>query len=169
MEIKIAFQKPYIYWLIGIFLLYFSLNIFLSKFYITVQYLPYYLDSIDWLLLLLSFIFSVSIAFLVALNMILGYHVYKERKKTSASLTALGAVGGMSTGICTACVGSVFPALFGITLSFSALPFKGAEVQALFIIFLGVNLYFLKNPIFSLRSKGIFNEKKKTKTGEKSP
>lgn len=151
MEIKTAFQKPYIFWILGISLLYFALNIFLSKFYVTVQYIPQYFETLNWVLLFLSFLLSVGIAFLVAVNMVFGYLVYHEKKncekkKLHASLPVFGAVAGLSTGICSACVGSVFPAvfgLFGVTLSWAALPFKGAEVQGVLIALLGANLYYL--------------------------
>ena len=174
MEIKKVFKKPYVFWLLGIFILYFALNIYLSKFYITLQYIPYYLKTLNWFVLLLSFIFSVSIAFLVALNMVFGYIVYKdkEKKKTNTPVTALGALGGLSTGICSACVGSVFPSvfgLFGITLSWAALPFRGAEVQAVLILLLGANLYYLKNSSSSHRSEGILNKNEKPREVKNSP
>lgn len=163
--IKECFKKPYVFWLIGIMLFYITLNIVISQFYITAQYIPYYFEQIKWLSLLLSAILSISIAFLVAWNMVAAYiyfnHLkhYKQQNpqrkigvclgKTgtastaSTVITTFGSVGGLATGICSACT-SIFPLLLsssGITLTWTTLPLKGLEIQGIVVILLIFNLY----------------------------
>ncbi len=135
---KRLWQKPYRYWLLGIFVAYIGLNVYLSEFYITVRYLSTYADQVKWGKLILGMVFSVIIAGLVAVNSVSGYIRYKERQqiKKSGVLACIGAVGGLATGVCSSCVVSVFPlvlGLFGVTFSWVSLPFQGLEVQALMI------------------------------------
>ena len=146
--IKKIFEKPYVYFLILIFLIYLILNIIISQFYITVQYIPRYLETIKWTELILSGIFSLTIGLLISINAVILYIKFKERKevKKQTILVGLGAVGGLATGICSACVAGLFPlvlGLLGISFSFLSLPFKGLEVQVLVILVLVINLYFL--------------------------
>ena len=143
---KRIFKKPYIYWVIGIFLVYMILNILVSQFYITVQYIPYYLKTINWSELILGAIFSLTIGILISINTVYTYIRYKERKKYKAegALTCAATIGGFATGVCSACVTGLIPLIFsllGISFSWGALPFKGLEVQALVIIVLLASLY----------------------------
>jgi len=146
--IKKIFKSPYIYFLILIFLGYSISNIIISQFYITIQYIPKYLETIRWGELLLSGIFSLAIGILIAINSILIYIKFKERKKIKkqALLVSLGTVGGFATGVCSACVAGLFPlifGLFGVSFSFLSLPFKGMEIQLLVIGILIINTYIL--------------------------
>ncbi|MBI2498806.1 hypothetical protein HYV88_01030 [Candidatus Woesearchaeota archaeon] len=146
--IKQVFKKPYLYFFILIFLVYLTLNVIISQFYITIQYIPKYLETINWLELILSGIFSLIIGILISISAVLVYIKYKERKKIKKQtfLASLGTIGGFSTGICSACVAGLFPlifSLFGISFSFLSLPFKGMEIQLLIILILTSNLYFL--------------------------
>lgn len=146
--IKQVFKKPYLYYFILIFIIYLTLNIIISQFYITILYIPKYLATLNWLELILSGIFSLIIGILISINAILVYIKYKERKKVKKQtlLASLGTIGGFSTGICSACVAGLFPlifGLFGISFSFLSLPFKGMEIQLLVILLLIMNLYLL--------------------------
>lgn len=161
--IKECFKRPYVFWLIGIMLFYIAINVVISQFYITAQYIPYYFEQINWSSLILSATLSISIAFLVALNMVIGYIYYQRQMratdgtgetkkicfgkatKTSTAITTFSSLGGFATGICSACT-SVFPFLLsssGITLTWTALPFKGLEIQGLLIILLIFNVYYI--------------------------
>lgn len=145
---KQAFLKPYRYYLFAIFGAYLALNIYLSQFYITAQYLPRYLSTIRWESLLLSIIISIAIAFFVAVNSILLYQKYKQRAalKKHSFFTGLGTLGGFATGICPACISGVIPLILsslGLGISFLALPLQGLEIQMGVLALLGVNTYFL--------------------------
>lgn len=147
--IKQVFKKPYVYYFILVFLIYLILNIIVSQFYITIQYIPKYLETIKWQELIFSALLSLTIGFLVSLNSILLYIKYKERKnvKKQGFFAALGAIGGFATGVCSACVAGLFPlifGLFGISFGFLSLPFKGIEIQLLVVLILLINLHFLK-------------------------
>lgn len=143
---KELFKKPYVYWMGGIFLVYMLLNIWLSKFYEVLFQIPYFLDTLNWSELLLSFILSLTIGILIAINMIFFIREYKKQKlltKKQGFFTSLGMLGGFSTGVCSACISGFFPlifGLFGIGFSWAFLPFNGVEIQFLSIGFLGINL-----------------------------
>ncbi len=148
MKFNTIFGKPYLYWLLGIFIFYLALTIYISEFYITLQYLGIYADQIHWGKLLLGIIFTITIAALVAINSVYGYLRYKEKKKVqkSGTLACVGTIGGLATGVCSSCVTSVFPLIlgaFGISFTWASLPFQGLEIQALIIVILGTSLYFL--------------------------
>ena len=143
---KRIIQKPYLYWLGGIFLVYLALNVYLSQFYVTAQYLTVYASSVKWRKLLLGMLFTVLIAALVAANSVSGYIRWKERQsvKKTGAIACIGSIGGLATGVCSSCVTSVFPlvlGLFGVTFSWVSLPFQGLEVQALLIVLLSLGLY----------------------------
>ncbi len=147
--IKQVFKKPYVYYFSLVFLIYLILNIAFSQFYITVQYIPKYLETIKWQELIVSALLSLAIGFLVSLNSILVYLRYKERKniKKQTFFASLGIIGGFFTGICSACVAGLSPlifSLFGISFSFLSLPLKGIEIQLLVVLILLINLYLLK-------------------------
>lgn len=145
---KEILKKPYCYWLIFIFVLYITLAVVMSQFYITIQYIPKYLATIKWSELILGVLFTLIIAFLVSVNSVLLYKKYKERIniKRSSIIASVGTVGGFATGVCTACVAGLFPfifSLFGITFTWTFLPFNGLEIQLLVILSLSLSLYFL--------------------------
>lgn len=141
-------QKPYIYWTIGIFLVYISLAVYFSEFYKTIQYIPHYTSTIKWPELMTSILFTLTIGALVAINTVYAFIKFQERKnvRKQGTATCLAAVGGFATGICPACVTGLFPltmSALGISFTWSLLPFKGLEVQALIIAILGTSLYLL--------------------------
>ena len=145
---KELLRRPYVYWVAGIFLAYMVLNILLSQFYVTAQYIPYYFDTIKWGKLLTSALFSIAIGILIAINSVFSYIKYQERKAVirEGLITSAAAIGGLATGVCSACVAGLFPlifSLFGLSFSFAALPLEGLEVQGLLIAVLGVSLYYL--------------------------
>ncbi len=134
-EMKKVFRRPYAYWVVGIFFLYMATNVLISQFYVTVQYIPYYLDTIKWEELLLGALLSISIGSLVAINSVHAYLLHQEHRKMAkeSAMTCAATVGGLATGICSACVAGLVPlifSVFGISFSWAALPFKGLEVQA---------------------------------------
>lgn len=150
-------QKAH-FWIIAVVaLLYVSVTVVVSKFYVTVQYIPYFMDTMNWLQLLLSVALTLTIGILLGLNVVLLYLAYQEYNKqkcgatglgTTASVTSVGALGGVATGVCSACVASIFPALFGlfgVTLSWGVLPFQGLEVQIGIVALLTANGYYLQN------------------------
>ena len=143
---KRLLTKPYIYWVIGIFLVYTALNIMISQFYITIQYIPYYLNTINWGELILGAILSLSIGILISINMVYVYIRYRERKKYRAegALTCAATIGGLATGVCSACVAGLVPLIFsllGLSFSWASLPFKGMEIQLIVIAVLMLSLY----------------------------
>jgi len=146
--IKEVFKKPYIYFFILILIVYLTLNILISQFYVTLRYIPKYIDTINWFELTLSILFTLVIAFLVSLTILLSYIKYKQRQKIKkgVAIAALGTTSGFAAGVCTACVAGVFPfifSLFGISFSWLSLPFKGLEFQLLVIILLLTSLHLL--------------------------
>jgi hypothetical protein len=148
-KMKRVWQRPYIYWVIGIFLLYLGINIYLSDFYELIRFMPFYLDQIHWVKLILGVVFSLAISSLVAINAVYGYIRYKEHKKIPKAeiVTCVGAIGGLATGVCSVCIVSVFPfilGLFGITFSWISLPFQGLEIQALIIVLLSLSLWWMR-------------------------
>ena len=143
---KRIFRKPYVFWTIGIFFIYMAINVSVSQFYITIQYIPYYLNTIHWGELVLGAILSITIGILISVNMVYTYIRYKERKKYGAegALTCAATIGGLATGVCSACVAGIVPLIFslmGLSFSWLSLPFKGMEVQVLVIVILVLSLY----------------------------
>ena len=153
--IRSVFKRPWILFFFLVFFIYLSLNIIISQFYVTIQYIPRYLETIKWGELLLSGLFALLIGFLVSLNATLIFMKWKEQRfiKKQTFLTSVGTIGGLATGICTACVAGLFPlffGLFGVSFSFLSLPFKGMEIQLFVILLLLINLYFLQKQPVSL-------------------
>lgn len=145
---KKIFKKPYAYWTIGLFVVYLSLAVYFSEFYKTVQYIPYYTNTIKWPELITSIIFTITIGALVSINTVYAFTKFQERKNIykQGTTTCIAAVGGFATGVCPACVTGLFPlamGTLGISFTWGLLPFKGLEVQAFIIAILGVSLYFL--------------------------
>ena len=146
--IKIVFEKPYVLWTVLIFMIYMVANILLSQFYHTLKYIPYYVSSIRWGEFVFSIVFSILIGLLIAINTVIVYIRHRERKtRKESALTCAATLGGFATGICSACIAGFFPFLFemaGISISWTALPFNGIEVQAVIVTLLLVNLHMLR-------------------------
>ena len=144
---KKIFQKPYVYFLVIISLVYLSLNVILSKFYVTIRYIPYYLGNLNWLELIVSIIFTIIITILLSINIINVYLKYKNSLNINkqAGISCGFTVAGLSTGVCPSCISGFFPFIlsaFGITFTWAFLPFKGLEIQLLTIVLLSASLYF---------------------------
>lgn len=140
------FKRPYIYWIIFIFLLYLGLNILFSGFYSTIRLIVAYAGTVDWLKLGISIILTLAIGILVSINVVLVYIKYKERKKCKEGVAtaSVGTVGGLIVGVCPLCVTGLFPLIFsalGLGLSFASLPFGGIEIQVIVVIILGLSLW----------------------------
>tara|TARA_Y100000034_G_C6757265_1_gene337010 strand:- start:196 stop:657 length:462 start_codon:yes stop_codon:yes gene_type:complete len=147
---KQIFKKPYVYWLIGIFVIYLIITVYISEFYIIVKHIPQYLDTIKWHKLIFSSLLALIIAALVSINSVFAFIQYKARKDIMAEggVICAATIGGVATGLCPACVTGLFPlvlSLFGISFSFLDLPFEGVEIQILIIVVLLISLYFLYN------------------------
>ena len=78
--LKEVFRRPYLFWLTGIFLVYITLNVYLSQFYITLIYMWHYLDTINWAEFFLSIFFTIAIASLISVNSVYAYIKFKERR-----------------------------------------------------------------------------------------
>ena len=146
---KSIFKRPYIYWFLGIFLLYLVLNIFISGFNDTIPLIIAYASTINWVKLGISLVLTLAIGFLVALNAVYAYILYKERKscKEGKALAVTGGVGGLVVGICPLCVTGLVPLVLGflgIGFSFASLPFEGIEIQVLVVVVLLASLHFLR-------------------------
>ncbi|MBI2105448.1 hypothetical protein HYT56_01260 [Candidatus Woesearchaeota archaeon] len=146
---KHVFQKPYIFWLIGIFVLYLILNIIFSGFYNTIPLIIIYAQTVNWIKLGISLLLSLIIGFLVSLLSLLVFIKYKEKKecKKAGILVSGGALSGLAVGICPLCVTGIFPiilASLGISFSFASLPFQGAEIQVLIVFMLLTSLFLFK-------------------------
>ena len=147
---RLVFKKPYIYFVILIFLIYIGLNFLLADSFIK-SVLIYY-KTVDWFKLGVSLILTVAIGILVAVNSVLVYIKYKERNdlkncKEGATLGGIGAIGGLAAGICPVCVTGLLPLVLGflgIGFSFASLPFQGIEIQVAVLIILLISLYILE-------------------------
>ncbi|MSR86193.1 hypothetical protein EXS74_02260 [Candidatus Woesearchaeota archaeon] len=146
---KELFKKPYVYWIGGIFTIYILLNIWLSQFYELILQIPFFLETINWRGLLISFVLAIIIGILLAINMAIILKEYKTKKsflKKQGFFSSLGLLGGLSTGVCSACIAGFFPlmfSLFGITFSWAFLPFNGIEIQLLSIVLLSTSIFLI--------------------------
>jgi hypothetical protein len=168
MELKKVFQKPYVFWLVGIALLYVSLAILFSKFYLTILYLPLFFDTINWKEFIISISFTLVIGFLAATNIVLAYLHYHENKKQknkvcishdrkATALITVETILGLLLGVCSACTPLLFPflfSIFGLTITLSTLPLRGFELQIILILLLLFNIWYFQH--------GHKNEKKQT-------
>ncbi len=150
---KRVFSKPYSYWFIGIFVLYILLNILISGFYNTAKLIIIYASTVDWITLGLSLVLTLVIGFLVALNSVYVYILYKERKKCTGGkvLAGTGTIGGLIVGVCPLCITGLVALVLGfigIGFSFASLPFDGVEIQILVIAILVLSLYLLRKKTF---------------------
>ncbi len=145
---KEVFKKPYIYWLMGIFIVYLVITIYISEFYITAKHIPHYIQTIEWSKLIASILLALIIASLVSINSVYAYIKHKRRNvKKEEGLICVATIGGFATGVCPACVTGLFPIIFsyfGLSFSFLSLPFQGLEIQVLIIVILVASLYFLQ-------------------------
>ena len=142
---KILLEKPYVYFVILIFLVYLSLNIMLSGFYNTIPLILVYAETVNWFKLGISLFLTLAIGYLIAFNSVLIYVKYKERKKCKKefTLSSVGAIGGLVAGVCPLCVTGLIPLILGfigVSFSLASLPFQGIEVQVLVVIILLVSL-----------------------------
>lgn len=145
MKVQELFKKPYIYWIISIFLIYLVLNIFISGFYQSIPLILLYFKSVIWVKLILSLILTLAIGILVSINAVYSYVLYKQRKscKKGATLGGLGTLGGLSAGVCPICITGLLPlifSVFGLSFSFASLPFGGIEIQIAVLIVLLISL-----------------------------
>ncbi len=160
MELKQLFQRPYLFWIAGIALIYISLNMFLSKFYLTLWYVPYFLDTMNWTDFLLSLGFTILIGILVAINMLLSYLHYQENKhhlnqkncvshdRKATIFASIGAFLGLAIGVCSACTPLFFPLLlsiFDVSLTWSMLSINGLQVQLVLVVLLLTNIYYFQS------------------------
>ena len=142
---KTLLKKPYIYFVILIFLVYLSLNVILSGFYNAIPLILVYAKTLNWFKLSISIFLTLIIGALIAFNSVLIYVKYKERRKCKKELilSSAGAIGGLVTGVCPLCVTGLIPLILGfigVSFSFASLPFQGIEVQVLVVIILFVSL-----------------------------
>lgn len=142
---KRVFRKPYVYWTIGIFVLYLILNVLISGFYNTLPLILIYFKTVNWLKLGISLILTLVIGFLVSINAVLIYIKYRERKRCKGvGVASAGTIGGLVVGVCPLCITGIVPlvlGLIGVSFSFASLPFGGIEIQILIalILFLSYN------------------------------
>jgi len=139
-----SIKRPYLFSFIGIALVYFFLDIYLNKTYITYKTIfthgAYYF--IPFILLI------TLIPILVSLNINLIFIKFKDLNKISkaSGFAALGAFWGIFGGACPSCFIGLLPAmlgLFGIVLNLGNLPLMGLEIQLFSIIFLILGTFYL--------------------------
>ena len=145
-------RKPYIFWFMGLFILYLGIDFILSGFYKTIPLIIFYSKTVNWLKLGLSIFLTVLTGFLVAYTTVLLYLKYRERKecKKAGMLTTIGAVSGFAVGVCPLCITGAFPLILsalGVTFSFASLPFQGIEIQILVVIILITSLFILNRKL----------------------
>lgn len=148
MKLSKVLDKPYVFYVIIIFLIYIIFNILFSGFYKTIKLLIIYSETANWMKYSIAIVLSLTIGALVAINAVYGYIKYKERKSCleGSTLAGIGALGGIAAGVCPLCVSGLFPIIlsfFGVSFSFGALPFNGIEIQVFIIILLIISLFIL--------------------------
>mgnify|MGYP001603402680 CR=1 FL=1 len=147
---KLAFKKPYIYFIVLIFLIYIGLNALLADSFIK-SVLIYY-KTVNWTKLGISLALTIAIGILVAINSVYFYIRYKEKTnlkkcKNAGVVGGIGTIGGLAAGICPLCVTGLLPlilSVLGISFSFASLPFEGIEIQFAVLFLLIVSLYMLE-------------------------
>ena len=141
-------RRAPVFWVLGVFVAYMALNVMLSRFTLTVRFMSYYAQTLNWPELLLSALLSVAIGALIAMNGVLGTIRMRERGPAvkEGALACAGTVAGLSTGVCSACVTGFAPVVLsalGLTAGFAGLPFRGIEIQAFAVLVLSMNLRLL--------------------------
>jgi hypothetical protein len=151
---EVSFTRPYVFYFIGVFLLYFGLNVYLNQLNVTgFDVFSMYRVSFG-----VPFIFFlILVPGLVALNVNLVAYKFKELKHMSkrgqagaGSVGIVGIFGGLLGGACPGCFAGLFPALlgiFGVSATLANLPFNGLEIQAVSAGLLFVSIYFLTKPV----------------------
>ncbi len=142
---KEVFQKPRVYWIVAIFVMYLVLNVIFSGFYKTIPLVVTYANTVDWFKLSISLFLTLAISFLIGVVSVLAYTRYRERQNCKRTGIVAGAagVGGLIVGVCPLCVSGIFPLLLGalgVSFSFASLPFQGLEIQVLIVVLLVVSL-----------------------------
>lgn len=145
---KAITKKPYVFYFIGIFLLYIAINLIVNKLYVN---LNVFTSLVLWFRIPFILFGFFIIPFLVALTITLSILRFKEAgfgKHTGAS--GLGIFAGVFGGACPGCFVGLFPAflgLFGITASLSVLPLFGLEIQFLSAVFLIIAIHLLTKKV----------------------
>ena len=142
---KHIFKKPYISFVVLIFLVYITLNVIFSGFYNTIPLILVYAKTLNWLKLSISIFLTLLIGVLIAINSVLIYGKYKERKQCEKEtiFSGAGAVGGLITGVCPLCITGPLPLILsyiGVSFSFASLPFQGIDIQVLVAVILILSL-----------------------------
>jgi hypothetical protein len=140
---KFLIRKPFIFYFIGIFLLYLIALFLVSDFGSTLFLALQYIETVKWGKLALSVLLSLLIGIFIAINSCYLIKEYTRRRKCREGtvLTSVGVIAGLSVGVCPLCVGGLLPLLLGflgVSFSFGVLPWQGLEVQ---LIVLGVMVY----------------------------
>ncbi|HLC53924.1 MAG TPA: hypothetical protein VJK03_05260 [Candidatus Nanoarchaeia archaeon] len=140
-------RKPYIFWTLGIFIIYLILNLLLSGFYKNIPLIARYASTVNWAELGISIGLALIIGILVSATGVIAYERYRQRKHCLEGSVAasVGTIGGLAAGFCPICLTGLFPLLFGFfgaSFSFASLPFKGIELQISAIIILLASLWF---------------------------
>lgn len=140
-------EKPYIFYFIGIFLIYIAINLIANQLYVNLEVFTSFALWFRIPYLLFGFLLIPA---LVALTINLSIIKFREmrlvKSKGSRGFTFLGMFGGVLGGACPGCFVGLFPAvlgLFGVTASLSVLPFYGLEIQAASVGFLVVAVILL--------------------------
>ena len=151
---EVIITRPYIYSIFLVFFGYLTLNVIVNQVYITA---PTLLTN-NLKIIIPYLIFTIFIAFLVALNVNLTIKKFKDLKQINkeSGLTFIGIFGGVLGGACPSCFVGLFPAflgVFGITASLSTLPFFGIEILVGSIIFLIIAVILLtKDNVCKIRN-----------------
>ena len=150
---KKVFKKPYVYWFVGIFILYLIINLLISGFYDTIPLIIANAKTVSWFKLAISLFLSFTIGFFVAVNSIYVYMIYKQRKtcKIGTTTTSLGTIGGLITGFCPVCITGLFPLMLGflgISFSLASLPFQGIEIQFVVLLLLIFSYKMIEKEVF---------------------
>ena len=144
---RATLEKPYIFYFIGIFLVYVAFNLIVNQLYVSLEV---FTSLVLWLRIPFILFGFLLIPGLVALTINLSIIKFKEMRQISSKggggFTFLGMFGGVLGGACPGCFVGLFPAvlgLFGVTASLSVLPFYGLEIQAASVGFLTVAIILL--------------------------
>ena len=132
-------KKPYVFYFVGIFLMYIAINLFANKLYVNLDILT---SFATWFIIPFLLFNFLIIPLLVGLTVSLSVLRFKEvgslfGKEGGAG--TFGVFGGLMGGACPGCFVGLFPAvlgLFGITATLSVLPLFGLEIQFLSAVFL---------------------------------
>lgn len=125
-------KKPYVFYFIGIFLAYITINLIINKLYVNLEV---FTTFALWFRIPFLFFNFLLVPFLVALVISLSILRFKEAgfgKHTGAA--GFGVFGGILGGACPGCFAGLFPAflgIFGVTATLSILPLYGLEIQLL--------------------------------------